>query len=526
MRIIRAFLAVAWIGAALASATGVLTAQIPPQPPVSPEITRPAPASAEIESLSRRLHRMRPIFRVAQDYTVPPGEAVREVRVFFGDVTIEGRVHHDVFVTMGSVRLGPAAVVDGTVAVMGGSASIDQGAAVGRDLVVIGGTLTAPPPFSPGRDHVVIGTPWLGDALRDVAPWITRGLLLGRLIVPDLGWIWAVVGIFLLVYLTLNAVFDRPVAACADVLAERPLSMFMAGLLVLLLMVPVIALIAASVIGLVLIPFILCALIAAALVGKAGVIRAIGRAVLRPELPEGRIQAGLALAIGFGLLTLAYMVPVLGFVTWALSAVLGFGAATVTLRAMLKRERPSRPAPPPAPETSLAPSAAFARRNRDDDDVSPGAVPAGPAVPTMPLEPPVRPTAYADGLAQHPRATFLDRVAAFVLDCLLVAVASIVLDQVDLHDGYFLLLLVYHIAFWAWRGTTLGGIICNLRVIRTNGTELRPVDATVRGLSSIFSIGALGIGCLWMLQDSEGQMWHDKIAGTLVVKVPRELVLP
>ena len=60
----------------------------------------------------------------------------------------------------------------------------------------------------------------------------------------------------------------------------------------------------------------------------------------------------------------------------------------------------------------------------------------------------------------------------------------------------------------------------------TQGTELRFVDALVRGLASVFSIGALGIGCFWMLQDAERQMWHDKIAGTLVVKVPRDMVLP
>jgi uncharacterized RDD family membrane protein YckC len=28
-----------------------------------------------------------------------------------------------------------------------------------------------------------------------------------------------------------------------------------------------------------------------------------------------------------------------------------------------------------------------------------------------------------------------------------------------------------------------------------------------------------------MINDPERQMWHDKIAGTLVVKLPRELVL-
>jgi uncharacterized RDD family membrane protein YckC len=65
-----------------------------------------------------------------------------------------------------------------------------------------------------------------------------------------------------------------------------------------------------------------------------------------------------------------------------------------------------------------------------------------------------------------------------------------------------------------------------LRVVRMQGTELRFIDALVRGFGSVFSIVALGIGCFWMLQDPERQMWHDKIAGTLVVKVPRHMVLP
>jgi uncharacterized RDD family membrane protein YckC len=63
-------------------------------------------------------------------------------------------------------------------------------------------------------------------------------------------------------------------------------------------------------------------------------------------------------------------------------------------------------------------------------------------------------------------------------------------------------------------------------VVRTHGVELRFVDALVRGLAGVFSIAALGIGCFWMLNDPERQTWHDKIAGTLVVKVPRDLVLP
>jgi uncharacterized RDD family membrane protein YckC len=143
-----------------------------------------------------------------------------------------------------------------------------------------------------------------------------------------------------------------------------------------------------------------------------------------------------------------------------------------------------------------------------------------------PLPPPPPPPVYTYGLAQYPRAVLFDRLAAFLLDCLLVAVARALFDFRG-DDGWFwFLLLVYHIGFWAWKGTTLGGIVLNLKVTRTDGADLRFQDALIRGLSGIFSIASLGIGFFWMLQDPEGQTWHDKIAGTLVVKAPREVVLP
>lgn len=491
-----------------------------------------APATVAAQSDGPRLYRFNPVIRIAQDYTVPAGQIVREVRMVFGNLTIDGQVDGDVLVVLGSARLGPGAVIDGTLAVIGGSATIDSTAVIHHDLVVIGGTLTAPESFLPDGDHVVIGTPWLGGLLRDVVPWITRGLVWGRLIVPDLPWVWTVVSVFFLLYLALTIVFDRPVTAAADALSARPLSMFMSGLLVLILALPIMALVAASVIGLALVPFILCAIVFAALVGKAAVARAIGRSVIKGDAEETRGRAVAAFVIGFAVLTLAYMVPVLGFMTWALTGVLGLGAASVTLRGMLRRERP--PAAPAPPASDAPPPPGMPARPAPADVETPAAPPAvafseshGAPAATIPAPPPPPPhSAFSAGLAHFPRATFLDRLAAFALDCLLVAIASELLDM-NRNEGFFpLLLLAYHIAFWAWRGTTLGGIICSLRVIRTTGTPLRPADALVRGLSSVFSLAAVGIGCFWMLQDPESQTWHDKIAGTLVVKVPRELVLP
>jgi uncharacterized RDD family membrane protein YckC len=129
-------------------------------------------------------------------------------------------------------------------------------------------------------------------------------------------------------------------------------------------------------------------------------------------------------------------------------------------------------------------------------------------------------------LAFFPRAGFFDRLAAFALDSALIFIGNGILDLTRHDSGPFLLLLAYHIAFWAWKGTTVGGIICQLRVVRVDGSPLRFVDALVRGLASLFSIAVLGLGCFWILRDPENQSWHDKVAGTYVVKVPRNWPLP
>lgn len=512
-------LSLAITGLLLALLAGAAPAAQIPVPPPSPQ----TPVEREVPAEEPIVTRHRSIIRIAQDYTLPAGHVIPFVHTIFGDLTIDGEVDGDAIVTLGTARLGKNALIRGSLVVIGGSAVIDEGAAVRRDLVVIGGTVTSPQAFSPHGEHVVIGSAWFGEALQDMLPWVTRGLLFGRPIVPDLGWVWAIVGIFFGIYLVLNTVFERPVGASADVLVGRPLSAFLTGLLVLLLTVPALAIIAASVIGLAIVPFLLCAIVIVALVGKTAVCRALGRAVIRSESPEGALRAFLAFVAGFTILVLAYMVPVLGFVTWALTSVMGLGAASVTFRSYLRRER--RVAVPlTAP--AAAPAGVGVDTTPPAGDVARVSPPPSDVPPPPPVDPEIPPpTAFTQGLARYPRAAFLDRVAAFALDCILVAIANGLLDLSNDGGPFFLLLLVYHIAFWAWKGTTLGGIIINLRVVRTDGQHLRPADAIVRGLSSMFSIAALGIGCFWMLQDPERQMWHDKIAGTLVVKVPRDILL-
>ncbi|HUR22076.1 MAG TPA: RDD family protein [Vicinamibacterales bacterium] len=518
---------------------------------------------------SRRYY-WRPVLRVGQDYALRAGETVRSVTVAFGSARIEGRVEGDLVVLFGPVTIGQSAVVEGSFVVIGGTADVQSGAMVRDEVMAIGAQLDVPDGFIFGGEHIVVGTRAMGRWMESVVPWITYGLLWGRPIVASIGWVWSVVAMFLLIYLLINLVAHEPVSSTAGMLATRPYSSFMTGLLVLLLAGPVSALLAVSIIGIAVIPFALAALVVAGFVGRVGVLRWLGHTVMPGDEPNSRVQGLRAFAMGFVLVTLIYMVPVLGIVAWALFGVLGVGAAVLAFHAAWRREHPKVekaprapktvhvPPPPPEPLPSggyaySAPAApAFAQATAFG---SGPATFAGPEVPGSDWHPPLEPAAaFATGggvaaatlhsgsnaeLALFPRAAFLDRAAAFVIDVVLVLFVVQLLERPTRYgygndDLMFPMLLAYFVAFWAWKGTTIGGIVVNLRVVKVGGGDLSFLEALVRGLTSVLSFGALGIGVLWILRNdlvaSDGrparQAWHDLAAGTYVVKVPKGYPLP
>jgi uncharacterized RDD family membrane protein YckC len=222
--------------------------------------------------------------------------------------------------------------------------------------------------------------------------------------------------------------------------------------------------------------------------------------------------------------------------------VIGLGAAVMTAMAAYRREHPPAPkrpvtppvppspvgpppvAPPPMTPPPMAPDTSMAYEAAAAHDAA-----AIPPLPPPPAAPPLPPPPAANGdLLGFPRAAFFDRIAALVLDTILIAFVYNVFNLDRLGDDMSLFILstvAYHVAFWTWKGTTLGGIILNLRVIRMDGYRMRFVDALVRGLSAIFSAIVVGLGFLWILRDPERQAWHDRIAGTYVLKVPRHYPL-
>ena len=313
------------------------------------------PADAPIEHLH-----INPTLRIAQNFDLKQGETVRQIVVIGGDVTIAGTVEHDVVVVLGQVQLAPTAVVEGSLVVTGGNIKIADGARVNRELFVLGGYERSAT-FTAGGNQVVIGTEALGSALRNIVPWLLRGLLMARPIVPDLWWVWWVAGTFFVVNLLLNLLFDGPIRAGAATLRTTPMTAFTTGLLVLLLAGPVFVLLAVSVVGIAVIPFVLFAIVIAGILGKVSFARWVGMRIVAQEDPEDRMQSLRSFAIGSAVMCIAYMIPVIGMITWAMAGVMGLGAATLAFHTAYRRENPKKPkavkpvvppAAPPADATS------------------------------------------------------------------------------------------------------------------------------------------------------------------------------
>ena len=122
--------------------------------------------------------------------------------------------------------------------------------------------------------------------------------------------------------------------------------------------------------------------------------------------------------------------------------------------------------------------------------------------------------------AALPRVGFWLRFAATLLDLVLL---GWLLGHI--HGLGVFLWLAYHVGMWAWKGTTIGGIICGIKIVRVDGRLVDFGVALVRALGGVFSFVALGLGFFWAGWVREKQSWHDKIAGTIMVKMPKGVSL-
>ena len=134
----------------------------------------------------------------------------------------------------------------------------------------------------------------------------------------------------------------------------------------------------------------------------------------------------------------------------------------------------------------------------------------------------------APAVVSGAKAGFWIRFVAIFIDSIIVGIVNSALGAIlslntNGRSGLQLLLgLVYYVYFWSsnspWPGQTIGSKLLNIRVIRTNGSDLSISQALIRYVGFVISAICLLIGLIWAAFDPNKQGWHDKIADTYVVK--------
>lgn len=423
-----------------------------------------------------------------------------------GDAELEGDVGDSVVAVFGNVKLKPGSKVHGDVVSVGGKVEVAEGAKIEGKVVEVG-----------AGDYPVLAP------LRGLAAWFKDCLFKLRLLAPHAEWYWVIVGLYLAFYFLLAVAFPRPVKACLTQLTERPATTFMLGLLAKLLLPLIVFVLAMTVIGGIVVPFISVAVFIAAAFGKVALMQYLGGKLW--GLFGGTVaRPVLTLLIGFVLLTLLYMVPVVSFLVYGITGIWALGGAVTAMFSGVRKESPKNPGPTATPPAATGPGSTtmgFAPAmpaSAAEQTSSFQAAAAESTGETPPLPPLISAGNALPAALSLPRAGFFERMGAAFLDVILVSILAALVGGPPLG---FLVALAYFAGMWAWKGTTIGGIVLNLKVVRPDDQPVTFAVALVRGLAAAFSVIVLFLGFFWIIWDAEKQAWHDKIAGTVVVRQPR-----
>lgn len=78
------------------------------------------------------------------------------------------------------------------------------------------------------------------------------------------------------------------------------------------------------------------------------------------------------------------------------------------------------------------------------------------------------------------------------------------------------------IVFWIKKQATPGKMVVGVKVVdAVTGNTLSVGQAIGRYLAYFVSLLPLGFGFVWIAFDSKKQGWHDKLAGTVVIKAEK-----
>lgn len=129
-------------------------------------------------------------------------------------------------------------------------------------------------------------------------------------------------------------------------------------------------------------------------------------------------------------------------------------------------------------------------------------------------------------------AGFFRRFVAFILDSIIINAAIGLAGQVigfkvfDMDNPVNqntiwvqLITMAYFVFLESseWQ-STIGKKLLGMKVVDENYQRITMVKALIRFVISYFSMAVLCLGYIWIIFDSKKQGWHDKAAGTYVIR--------
>ena len=130
---------------------------------------------------------------------------------------------------------------------------------------------------------------------------------------------------------------------------------------------------------------------------------------------------------------------------------------------------------------------------------------------------------------------FWRRFAALTIDTIILYLFTIILSLIGtrlmpIYNGftwgavipYYGMALIINAGYFTYfhgiSGQTPGKRMLGLRVVQTGGERMTPGIAFLRWVGYIISKAPLFLGFIWAAFDGRKQGWHDKIAGTFVIR--------
>jgi len=260
---------------------------------------------------------------IGQPLKIEADENVGDAVVVGGPLTVAGHVHGDAVAVGGSVDLQAGAVVDGDAVAVGGPINVDPAAVLHGNRVGVAGTFGGVAKGLMGRlSHYRNEHAW---------PWhfLSFGSTLIRAITT-----------FVLALLLLVFMPDR-VTRVRTYLAEKPGAATLGGLAILVGFVPMLVMLAITIIGIALIPFAILAVVALVVIGLTAFLVWLGE-----KIPLFAGKKTLIGAMTLGLVTMMFVdfVPILGKLAIFAVGLVGAGAALLSRLGQAAKASPAAPA--------------------------------------------------------------------------------------------------------------------------------------------------------------------------------------